>query len=34
MIFVLCVCSFFLYNCHIPIVPGVKRDVRTLSSAA
>jgi len=34
VIFVLCVCSVFLYNCHTPIVPGVKRDVRMLSSAA
>jgi len=35
MVFVLCVGSFFyLYNCHIPIVPGVKRDVRMLSSVS
>jgi len=34
MIFVLSVCLFFLYTCHIPIVPGVKRDVRMLRMAA
>jgi len=34
MIFVLYVCSFFLYNYHIPIVLVVKRDIHMLSSAA